>query len=182
MSEHAFREQDDPLYSKSVLEMVTLANEYCRFLDKSEEYALNDLLLFLQKIIPLIYLKSSLIPVVEATDEDAVEHYVTEEQWETMFNMLHNKFGPSDEFYFIDLQERSHNDPVKGSIAECLTDAYQDLQDFLLLYQKPLRTFKENAVNECKRLFESRYGIKLINAHGAVHAILYSANDPGTIF
>ncbi|MCX6305736.1 MAG: DUF5063 domain-containing protein [Bacteroidetes bacterium] len=169
--------EDDPLYSVKVLEMITVANEFCLFLEKAEAYDLQIMLNFLQKVTPLIYLKSSLLPDIEVTDEDAVEHYVTEEQWEAMFNLLYNKFGPADEFYFVDIHEKSHHDPVKGSLAECFTDVYQDMKDFLTLYQNPLRTFKENAVRECKRLFETRYGYKLINAQSAIHCVLYPADD-----
>mgnify|MGYP000978100820 CR=1 FL=1 len=147
-------EEHDPVSTRKVLEMVTVANEYCRFLEKAEEYEIYDLLQFLQKIVPLLYLKSALLPEVEVTDEDAVGHYVTEQQWEDIFNVLRSKFGDMDEFYFIDLQEHSHHDPVKGSLAECFTDTYQDLKDFLILYQNPLRTFRENAVEECRKLFE----------------------------
>jgi hypothetical protein len=164
---------EDPVYSRKVLEMLTVANEFCLFLEKAEEYSLEDLLNFLQKISPLIYLKSVLLPDVEVADEDAVEHYVSEEQWEAMFNILYTKFGEQDQFFFVNHQEKSHNDPVKGSLAESFTDIYQDLKDFLLLYQNPLKTFKENAVRECKHLFVTRYGHKLIYAQSAIHAIQY---------
>jgi len=170
---------NDPLYSSQVLEMITVANEYCLFLEKADEYQPDELLGFLQKVSPLIYLKSCLLPEVAVTDEDAVEHYVTEEQWEAMFNVLHNAFGASDEFYFVDLREKSHSDPVRGSLAECFTDIYQDLKDFLLLYQNPKRNFKENAVRECRRLFESRYGYSLVHAQQALHSILFPAGDEG---
>jgi hypothetical protein len=173
---------DDPVYSRKVLEMLTVANEYCLFLEKAEEYSSEELLGFLQKIVPLIYLKSVLLPEVEVTDDAAVEHYVNEEQWETLFNLLYFKFGEKDQFYFVDLHEKSHTDPVKGSLAECFTDIYQDLKDFLLLYQNPMRTFKENAVKECKRLFETRYGYRLINAQAAIHCIQFPEGDNEIIF
>ncbi|MEI7501371.1 MAG: DUF5063 domain-containing protein, partial [Bacteroidota bacterium] len=118
---------DDQVYSRKVLEMLTVANEYCLFLEKAEEYSCEELLNFLQKIAPLIYLKSVLLPDIEVTDETAVEHYVNEEQWENLFNLLYIKFGKTDQFYFIDMHEKSHSDPVKGSLAECFTDVYQDL-------------------------------------------------------
>ena len=164
---------DDPVYSRRVLEMITVANEYCLFLEKADNYTMEELLNFLQKIAPLIYLKSALLPEIEVEDEDAVEHYVSEEQWESLFNLLYNKFGEMDHFYFVDHHESSNNDAVKGSLAESFTDIYQDLKDFLILYQNPLKTFKENAVRECKRLFETRYGYRLINALSALHCILY---------
>ena len=172
---------DDAVYSRKVLEMITVANEFCLFMEKAEDYSVEELLNFLQKISPLIYLKSALLPDIEVEDEDAMEHYVTEEQWEYLFNVLHNKFGEKDIFFFVDHHEKSHNDPVKGSLAESFTDIYQDLKDFLLLYQKPLKAFKENAVRECKRLFESRYGYRLVNAQSAIHCILYPEEN-GIIF
>ena len=181
MEDSMIKGSDDPVYSRKVLEMITVANEFCLFLEKAENYTVEELLNFLQKIAPLIYLKSALLPDIEVEDEDAVEHYVSEEQWESLFNILYNKFGEKDPFFFVDQQEKSHNDPVKGSLAESFTDIYQDLKDFLLLYQNPLRSFKENAVRECKRLFETRYGYRLINAQSAIHCIQYP-EDNGMIF
>ena len=173
MSDEIINPGDDPVYSRKVLEMLTVANEFCLFMEKAEQYSVEELLNFLQKVSPLIYLKSALLPDIEVEDDDAVEHYVSEEQWEAMFNVLYNKFGEKDQFYFVDHHEKSHNDPVKGSLAESFTDIYQDLKDFLLLYQKPLKAFKENAVKECGHLFETRYGYRLINAQLAIHCILY---------
>ncbi|MEI7662305.1 MAG: DUF5063 domain-containing protein [Bacteroidota bacterium] len=173
---------EDPVYSRKVLEMITVANEYCLFLEKAEEYSPEELLNFLQKISPLIYLKGSLLPEIEVEDEDATEHYVSEEQWESLFNRLHNKFGEKDIFFFIDQHEKSHTDPVKGSMAECFTDIYQDLKDFLLLYQKPLKTFKENAVRDCKRLFETRFGYLLLVAQAAVHCLQFPTEENDFIF
>jgi hypothetical protein len=173
---------DDPVYSRKVLEMITVANEFCLFLEKAGDYTVGELLNFLQKISPLIYLKGALLPDIEVEDEDATEHYVSEEQWETLFNILYNKFGENDLFYFIDQHEKSHSDPVKGSLAECYTDIYQDLKDFLLLYQKPLKIFKENAVKDCKRLFETRYGYRLLIAQSAIHCMQFPGEQNEIIF
>jgi hypothetical protein len=171
----------DPVYSRTVLEMLTVANEYCLFLEKAGEYDKADVLLFLQKICPLLYIKASLLPVIELTDEDAAEHFVTEEEWEGMFNILHQKFGEEDIYFFIDPHERSHTDPVKASLAENFTDIYQDLKDFVLLYQKPRKVSMEFAVFECKRLFETRYGFRLVRAHAALHYLLNKEGDKGDL-
>lgn len=173
MNETIINAGEYPVYSRKVLEMITVANEFCLFLEKAEDFSVEELLNFLQKISPLIYLKSALLPDIEVEDEDAVEHYVSEEQWESLFNILYHKFGEKDQFFFVDHHEKSHNDPIKGSLAESFTDIYQDLKDFMLLYQKPLKSFKENAVRECKRLFETRYGYRLINAQSAIHCLRY---------
>jgi hypothetical protein len=172
---------EDPVYSRKVLEMITVANEFCLFLEKAEDYSKEELFGFLQKIGPLIYLKAALLPEITPEDDGAVEHYVTEEQWELMFNLLRTKFGDDDIFYYIDNHEKSHNDPLRGSLAEHFTDVYQDMKDFVMLYQKPIRSFKENAVNDCRNLFADRFGIRLVNAQAALHYILYK-QAPGDEF
>jgi hypothetical protein len=165
---------NSPVAAKSVLEMLTVANDFCSFLDKSEDYPKEAVLKYLQRVLPLVYIKSSLLPEVETEDESAIEHYVTEMEWEEMFNMLHAKFGEEDIYFYIDNHERSHQDPVKASIAENITDLYQDMKDFVLLYQKPLTPFKQNAVMECRRLFADRYGYRIVNAHAAIHYLLFA--------
>jgi len=167
---------DDPVYSRKVLEMLTVANEFCLFIEKSVDYPLTELLQFLQKVCPLIYLKASLLPDIMVENEDVTEHYVTEEQWESVFGILRGKFGERDVFYFIDKNEKSHLDPQRGSLAECFADIYQDLKDFLLLYQKPQKAFKENAVRDCKYLFETRFGYRLVEAQTAIHYMLCQNN------
>jgi hypothetical protein len=169
----------DPVYSKTVLEMLTVANEYCLFLEKAEDYNRQDIIMFLQKVCPLIYIKSALLPAIEIDDEETAEHFVTEEEWESIFNTLHQKFGDDDIYYFIDPHENSNTDPVRGSLAENFTDIYQDLKDFVLLYQKPRKASMEYAVFECKRLFETRYGFRLVRAHSTLHYLLNKEGEPG---
>lgn len=171
--------QVDPVYSKKVIEMLTVANEYCLFLENVNDKTKEDVLDYLQKICPLLYIKAALLPKIETDDEDAAEHFVTEEQWEELFNNLHLKLGEVDLYYFIDHHEKSHQDAVRASLSENLTDIYQDLKDFLLLYQKPLKSAKENAVRDCKFLFETRFGYRLVNVHSDIHYILFREGEKG---
>ena|ERR1039457_2876884 len=171
----------DPIYSKNVLEMYTVANEYCLFMEKAGDLSKNNFMAYLQKICPLIYIKAALLPDVEVTDEEGLEHFVTEEQWEELFNIIHLKLGEDDLYYFIDHHETSHQDAVKASLAENLTDIYQDLKDFLLLYGKPLKASRENAIYDCKRLFGTRFGYRLVNAHSALHYLLFREGEMGEL-
>jgi hypothetical protein len=170
--------KENQVASKIVLEMIAVANDFCSSMEQADRHARKDLLTYLQRILPLIYIRASLLPDLVAQDEDAIEHYVTEEQWENLFNQLREKFGEEDLYYFINLSEKSNQDAIRGSLSENLADIYQDLKDFLLLYQKPLVTFRENAVMDCKRLFETRFGSRIVNALTAIHAILYGNLEP----
>jgi len=163
----------DQIYSKNVIETITVANEICIFLEEIDKYEKQYICLYLQKILPLLYLKGALLPDVEVSSEEANERFVTQEQWETIFNALRKKLGKDDSFFFVDILSTAGEEPEKGSISEFLADIYQDLKDFLLLYQVNTVISRENAVHSCKDLFEDNWGIKLINTHRAIHQLLY---------
>ncbi len=162
--------QNHPVYSKNVLEMLTVANDYCLTLSKLENTTVTNLIDYLQKVCPLLYLKYSLLTDIEVQNPDANERFFTEEEWETLFNKLRNKFKLDDEFWIIDAST-NHNDAVKISLAECLTDIFQGLKDFLLLYQKNSLDAKENAIFEIKASFDANLGFVLLDAHRQIHHI-----------
>lgn len=157
-----------PVFSKNVLEFITIANDYCLMMSKAGNNAKSTLMDYLQKVCPLLYVKASLLPDIEVQNTDASERFVTEEEWELLFNELRNKFARDDEFFYID-NSTNNNDTVKASLAESLTDVYHDLKDFLLLYQKNSIDAKENAVKEVKESFEKGWGFRLVNAHKMIH-------------
>ena len=175
-----YTDNDRAVKSRPVLEMLTVANDFTLFIEKAEEYTREQILTYLQRVIPAIYLKASLLPEIIVSDEEAIEHYVTEEQWESVFNTIREKLGQEDVFYFIDLHERTQQDAILASIAENITDIYQDLKDFLLLIQKPQQAFQENAVRECRYLFQTRYGYKLVHCHTAIHYLLFKDGISGS--
>ena len=105
--------------------------------------------IFYQKLLPLLYLKGSLLPQLGAEDDTALEHFVTEEKWEEVFTHISKKLEKDDSYFLIDdeayVVKGAENG--KASIAEKLADAYQDMKDFVMLYQKGSHAAKENAVN-----------------------------------
>jgi hypothetical protein len=169
----------EAVFSKKVLEMLTVANEFCLFLEKAVEYPKESVLAFLQKICPLIYLKAALLPDIAVPNDEAAEHFVREEEWEGILNTLMAKFGEDDLFHYLDHHEKSHTDAIRASLAETFADIYQDLKDFVILYQKPLKASMEYAVYDCKRLFETRFGYLLVNAQQIIHYMLYKDSITG---
>jgi len=153
--------------------MFTVANEYCLFFDKAGEYTPEDIFEYFHKIAPLIYLKGSLIPEIMVNDPSYSERFLTEEQYEALFIILKEKFGKNDVFYILD----SNYEATEASLAESLTDIYQDMKDFVWLYRKDNSFAKENSIALIKSLFETRWGIKVVNALKAIHAIKYNVTE-----
>ena len=85
-------------YSKEVIEFVAVAKEFCDFVETIPTMERKDVLQRLQKFIPLIYLKGSLLPACECEEEGLAEDTVTEEQYNYLFGELHRLFGEYDEY------------------------------------------------------------------------------------
>ncbi len=160
---------NEPVFNKSVLEVLTISNELCLLIDNSDKYEKSEVLNILHRLLPLLYLKASLLKTVPASNPDAVERFVTEEQYELVYQSLKKLLSTDDLFYVIQKKEIA----VKASLAEYLTDVYQDMKDFLMLYQKPSISAKENAINECVSLFEKNWGLKLLTVLQAMHILVY---------
>lgn len=167
----------EPAYSLNVLELIRIAHEYCLFAERTDTLEKAEILDIFPKIGALLYLKGSMLPVVEVDNPEANERFVTEEEWEAIFNLFRERLAETDEFYHVDLENRSHDEPVKASLAENFADIYQDLKDFLLLYQKHSRDAKQNAVAECKKLFENRWGAKVLSSLRYIHFLKYPADE-----
>jgi hypothetical protein len=163
----------EPVFSKNAIEVLTISNELCLLFDNSDKYDKNDFLNILHRLLPLLYLKASLLKKVTATNPDTTERFVTEEQYELIFQTLKKLFSTGDVFYIVHKKETA----VKVSLAEFLTDVYQDIKDFLVLYQKPSISAKENAINECVVLFEKHWGPKLLLSLQALHVLIYPASS-----
>lgn len=169
-------EQDDPGAIKAALEMLTVANEYCLFFEQAEQYSRNDILNYFRKIAPMLYLKASLLPAVSLPEDSTGECFVTEEQWEHVFKALRQQFGKADVYYIHD----HRFDSVEASLSDNMADIYQDMKDFVMLYQKNTAPARQQAVHQLQGLYRRRWGPALLSALGRVHQLVFEEDiDPG---
>lgn len=168
---------NDPVYSKQVIELLTVANEYCIFTEKAEDYSKSDIINYYRHILPLLYIKGSVLkPLTPEYPEDA-ERFLTEESWEKILNSLRNKLYPDDHFWFCQDMRDENTEVEKMSIAECLSDIYQDMKDFVMLYQKNRYSSRENAIAEISRLFREHYGEIITRALSGLHHLEVQASS-----
>jgi hypothetical protein len=166
-------QQDEGKHKKQVIELLTVANEYCLFIEKAYDYSKEDIYQYVHRIAPLLYLKGSLIPDLQSENPETYERFVTEEVWENIFNELRGIFGKEDEFWFIDESTFQGEEITRGSMAEFLTDVYQDLKDFVFLYSKNTADAVINSIVEVRHLYHTNWGYKLLRIQKNIHYILY---------
>jgi hypothetical protein len=167
-------ENDNPAISRQVIEMITVAHEFCLYIEDIEKYDNDHILSFMQKIGPLLYLKGAMLPQDIEADPEFAERFVTEEQWEAIFKVLRVKLGPKDLYYILD----ENNDSKQQSLADNLADIYQDLKDFVMLYQKPPLHSKSWAVAELAGLFRTHWGKIILAALNQIHSLMFSDELP----
>jgi hypothetical protein len=172
----------EPVYSRNVIEFVAVANEFCKYVDHASELKGDELLKILQRILPLMYLKASLLPKLEPFFENGNEKFVTENDWIRVSENLREKFGTADDYMEVfDDKAKDSEGVVVATISENMSDIYQDLKDFLLLYQTGTNEVMNDAVWECRLNFENFWGQKLVNSMRAIHSFIYSGEEIGVI-
>jgi Domain of unknown function (DUF5063) len=171
-----------PVYSRNVIEFVAVANEFCKYAEHARELKGDDLLKILQRILPLMYIKASLLPELNPYFEDGNEKFVTESDWTAINETLKRKFGTADDYLEVfDEKASDSGAPVISTISENMSDIYQDLKDFLLLYQTGTEEVMNDALWECRMNFENFWGQKLVNAMRAIHKFIYSGEEIGRV-
>lgn len=164
--------KNEPAYSRNILEFITVAHNLCLTLESPQKYEREEFLEITLKILPLLYLKATLLPSIQEPDPEQNERFLTLEQYENIFNNLRDIFKKDDISFTLNLKSEDKS-PLKVSVSELLSDIYQDLKDFVLLYQKQSRAAKQNAVYHVRVNFLQHWGILAINSIKILHYIIF---------
>ena len=166
------------IFDKNSIEFVTVAAEYCGFIERargSERKTFVDTAL---KILPLLYLKASLIPECEQIGEDDLEVFVTEDDYEMVRRAVADVLGAQDDYLEVFHPDMAYSDtPIKKCISEDLADIYQDLKDFISVFQLGLNTTMNDSLYVCKEHFAEFWGQRLVNTMRALHDVKYNASE-----
>lgn len=174
--------KSDPVFSRNVIEFTAVAAEFCKYAERASELKGDDLLRILQRLLPLLYLKASLLPAIEPYFEDGNEKFVTEADWDKINNSFKKLLGTADDYVEVfDSSFSLSEAPVPASISENMADIYQDLKDFLILYQTGTKEVMNDAIWECRMNFENIWGQKLVNSLRAIHRFIYSGEEIGKV-
>ncbi|MFA6830777.1 MAG: DUF5063 domain-containing protein [Bacteroidaceae bacterium] len=163
----------------SVAEFVTVAVEFCAFIEGIEEIDTRIFVDHTLKLLPLLYLKASTLPAVKTFDEDdeegVLEQYVTEDVYNIIRMNIANVIERYDDYLEVFKEDMQYSDtPIKANISEDLSDIYQDLRNFLFIFQLGINETMTQSLIEIQHNFKHYWGQKVCNAMRALHDVMYT--------
>lgn len=168
-------QEENPIYERNTIEFVTVALEYCTFAETAGKLSAHDLTDKGVKLLPLLYLKGTLLPEVSEDEEAELEYPVTEDMYESVRGQIAGVLGDRDSFLETFHPDMPYSDtPIAAFISENLADVYQDVGNFVSLFRQGNEEVMRNAVARCGSNFREYWGQRLLNALKALHAVRYS--------
>jgi hypothetical protein len=164
----------DKIEAKNIKELYLVASQFCTFMEHIHTFTQDQIIDYLLKITPLMYLKGSLIPEIEVDDTSACEQFVTEEQYELLYLRLKEKLSEIEFFSSYVWQE---DEAQTYSICEILADIYQDMKDFILLYNKNTLATQEGALFMHRQQFIYAWGKHITILLPYLHQLVYPAEE-----
>ncbi|MDR1724129.1 MAG: DUF5063 domain-containing protein [Tannerella sp.] len=164
------------IYDKNTLEFVTVALEYCALVENTSTYTLFTFVDKAIKIMPLLYLKATLLPYLyEPEDTDYQDCFITEETYEVIRLRIAELMGKEDSFLDTFQTDMKFSDtPIAATISENMADIYQDLGNFAALFRRENEDVMTEALYFCEVNFRLYWGQKLLNVMKALHSIRYN--------
>ena len=164
-------------FDKNTVEFVTVAAEYCAFLEQVYDKEPSRVVDVLCKLLPLVYLKATMLS--EAEPEGLyLEEVVTEPDYDAIRQMLTEKFGENDDYLEVFVEDMKYSDtPVRRCISEDMADIYQALKNFVHSYRSGLDEVMDEAVAVCAEGFRTYWGQTLTNTLRAVHNVRYNIDQ-----
>lgn len=169
---------EDIVFSRNTVEFVTVAAEYCAYMERCNEHSRKEFVDTLLKLLPLLYLKAQMLPEAERIGEEELEDFVTEDSYEVLRMTVYDLLADKDSYLDVFVAEMKYSDtPVTKSISEDLADIYQDIKNFVCLFKLGINETMHDAIVECNAHFSQYWGQTLVNTMRALHEIRYNTLD-----
>ena len=170
--------ENNPIYERNTLEFVTVALEFCTFVENAGGSGLFDFLDKAVKLLPLLYLKATLLPEAEEDEDADPELTVTEDMYEAVRTRIAALLGEKDSYLETFHPDMQYSDtPIAAFVSENLADVYQDTGNFVSLFRQGNEEVMLQAIALCRANFQEFWGQQLLNALKALHAIRYSDEE-----
>jgi len=164
----------DALISPQTKEFVKLCRKYFEYLETLPDKNISDFWLVQLNLLPKIYTGLFQLPRLKGCYSSDVEKFVSEREYNKTLVNLATYIGNLDKFTdFADLSHPGSVKVIEASLSEILADIYQELKDFVILYETGTIEDMNDAIVECLDSFEQYWGIRMLSATRIIHVNLY---------
>ncbi|MDR0864152.1 MAG: DUF5063 domain-containing protein [Candidatus Symbiothrix sp.] len=167
---------EDVVFSNYTVDFARVALEYCVFVEKAKDTDKKTFVDTMTKVLPLLYLKVSILPEIKENYDSDLETKVDEVFYSQVETNISELLG-DDNLYL----ETFHPDiklsdsPVAVKISEDLADIYQDLGNFIAVFKNGQKETMNDSLIVCIENFQKYWGQRLVNALRALHYIKYKS-------
>jgi hypothetical protein len=167
---------DNPVYAKNTIEFVAVAKSFCDFMDQLESIDKQQFLDTMIRLLPLLYLKASLLPQNELLTDDPQESFAAEDQYAILSQTISDILGVDDAYLEVFHSDIQYTDtPVAAFISENMADIWQDLFNFISVFRLGYDETMNDSLYVCRTNFEQFWGQSLVNVLRALHNCKYAA-------
>lgn len=158
------------------MEFLTVASEYCAFVEKARKFSRRDFVTKLHKILALIYLKMTLLkddPDYDLMDGEP-EAFLSEYDYEHIRSIVSARLGSLDRYIDIMQPATDNIEAEQMEVSQCIADVYHNLKNFV----ENFRTGSEDAAQASRMElisdFREVWGPRALSLLAAVHTFVYS--------
>ena len=163
-----------------VTEFVDIALEYCRLMEQASKIRTGELFHSLQLLIPELYLKGSRLPRPRYCYEEEQKKFVKEDDYARLHDTLQQKVELVNGIASMSPGTRAgKHELMSFSLAENFADVYEELKNFVKLYEIGIPQAMNDAVWICRRSYEQSLGIRLLDGLKLLHLVIFNLNTEG---
>lgn len=165
---------EEIVFSKYTIDFSRIALEFCVFVERIKDSDKKTFVDNMTKVLPLLYLKASIIPTITDHYDSVLESRVNENYYTQVEDNIRELLGEDDlylETFHPDI--KLSDSPIAVKISEDLADIYQDLGNFISIFKNGQKETMNDSLFLCLDNFKKYWGQRLVNALRTFHYIKY---------
>ena len=124
------------IFDKNAVEFVTVAAEFCGFMECVSDMRCRDFVDKSLKLLPLLYLKASLLPACERMEDADPETFVTETDYEVLRGSIASLLGEYDDYLEVFLDDMAYSDTPMNLKDVRIYDTIEDRSDLCRCWRR----------------------------------------------
>lgn len=165
---------------RRLLQLTAQASRFCVLIQEAREMERDEFVVEMTDLLPRIYCEFAGIGPEDVCliEPGYYNTYVDDEWSESIKRNIANLLGPDDVYLETFEEDMKYSDtPVAVSIADNLTEIYEELFDFISIVKDSEGEHAEGAFMACRENFVSYWSQTLCNVMRALNHLRFNNNE-----